>query len=106
MIPIQLAALAVAIALAVGATGSWIVRGWKCDAAANALEAEASQAETKAHNEADAAAAQREQAKIIRQAALDGARKAIKEAKDACADTDIDPAIAGALGLPQQPAAP
>lgn len=78
----------------------------RCEKAALEANAAAQSQAIADSAKADAASASREQAKIIRQAALDGARKAIKEAQDACADSDADPAILDALRLPSQSPAP
>lgn len=98
MIPPQLTAIIAAIALTIGSIGAWTVRGWRCEAAASAVT-DAAQAETiTAATEADAAAAKREQSRLIQQAALAGARKAIAEApKDACIDAPAPAAVLDSL---------
>lgn len=79
----------------------------RCDKARTEATVEAQQASITLAGIADAAAAQREQSKIIHQAALAGARKAINEAKsDACIDNAVPVDVLNALSLrPQEPAA-
>jgi len=79
----------------------------KCDKARTEATVEAQAAAIEQSLAADSAATQREQSKIIQQAALAGARKAINEAKsDACIDTAVPADVLNALSLrPQEPAA-
>ena len=98
MIPLQLTAIIAAIALTVGSIGAWTVRGWRCEAAASAVTDAAQTATITAATEADAAAAKREQSRLIQQAALAGARKAIAEApRDACIDIPAPDAVLDSL---------
>lgn len=79
----------------------------ECDKQQQEAAAKAAQESLTLAGIADAAAAQREQSRIIRQAALEGARKAIKEAApDACIDTDAGDDVLRALGVPDASKAP
>lgn len=79
----------------------------RCETERLALAGEAQTATISMAGIADAAAAQREQAKIIQQAALAGARKAIAEApSDACIDAALPAGVLDALRLQVSPASP